>query len=316
MTYDPPVQPYAPPKAPYEPPPPQGIPAAGPPLPLDVGSMLSGAWNVFTRHWAPLCVGMLIVGLVVAVPFIVVYIGGMAVMIGASEAARAGGDPEAGAMIGIVFAGIMVAAMMLMFLVSPIFTARLMRMSMTAVRGGTPAVGDLFKGEMRYGSMLGLMFLQTFAIFLGYLLFIVPGVILAIGLHFSVFLVVDRRMGAVEAMKASWALTRGKKGEVFVVMMLFGLVASGCGLIPFVGHFIGYSLMMLGLSIAYMRLMGEAAPVLPPPPMPYYAPQPGYPAGPYGVQPPPPYGPPPQGPYGGGYGGGGYGGYPPPGAPR
>jgi uncharacterized membrane protein len=272
--------------------------------------VLSGAWNVFTRHWTPLCVGMLIMGAIFAVPILVVYVGGMAMAIAASESAGRGGDPDAGLAIALGLLGVVGALMLLVFLLSPIFTGRYLRMTMTAVRGGTPAVGDLFKGEMRYGSMLALVLLHTLLVSVGYMLLVVPGVILAIGLQFSAFFVVDRRMGAVEAMKASWQLTSGRKGQVFVVMLLMGLVAAGCGMIPFVGHFIGYSLMFLGLAIAYMRLTGEAAPVLPAPAIPYppYGPPPPYgapPPPPYGAPPPPPYGaPPPQGPYGGGYYGG------------
>lgn len=299
------MQPYAPPKAPYEPPPPPGPGPGGPPLSIEPTDVLSGAWNVFTRQWTPLCVGILIMGAILAVPILVVYIGGMAMAVAATETASRGGDPDAGIAIALGFVGVVGAVMMLVFLLSPIFTARYLRMVMTAVRGGTPAIGDLFKGEMRYGSMLALVVLHALVVGLGYMLLIVPGVILAIGLQFSAFFVVDRGMGAVEAMKASWELTKGRKGQVFVVVLLMGLVAAGAGMIPFVGHFIGYSIMFLGLAIAYMRLTGEAAPVLPAPAIPYppYGPPPPYgaPPPPYGA---PPYGgAPPQGPYGGGYGG-------------
>jgi uncharacterized membrane protein len=265
------VQPYAPPAAPYVPPAPPA-PGGGPPLDWEVTELLSGAWNVFTRHWAPLCVGMLIAGLIISVPLIVVYVAIMVMAITASEAANSG-NPDAAGTMALIMGGVALLAVLLVFLLSPIFTARLLRMSLTAVRGGTPQVGDLFKGEMRYGSMLALTLLQTFCIFLGYLLLIVPGVILALGLYFSVYFVVDRRMGATDAMKASWQATTGRKGQVFVLMLVLGLVAAGCGFIPFVGHFIGYSLMMLGISIAYGRLMGERVPVLPAPPPPAYPPQ-------------------------------------------
>jgi uncharacterized membrane protein len=236
--------------------------------------VLSGAWNVFTRHWAPLCVGLLVVGLIVGGPIMVFYFGVMFVAIAAGGQVH--GDPDAGAMIGLAVAAIVFAAVAVAVLVMPFFTARLLRMAMTAVRGGTPAIGDVFKGEMRYGSMLALTLLQMLCIGVGYLCFVVPGVILALGLYFSAYLVVDQRMGAVDAMKASWALTTGRKGEVFVVMLVFGLVSAGCGFIPFVGHFIGYSLMLLGTAIVYLRLMGEAVPVLPPAPVMYRAPAPGY----------------------------------------
>jgi hypothetical protein len=144
------------------------------------------------------------------------------------------------------------------------------------------------------------------------MLFIVPGVILALGLYFSAYLVIDQRMGAVDAMKASWKLTTGRKGEVFVVMLVFGLISAVSGMIPLVGHFIGYSIMLLGISIVYLRLMGEWAPVVPQRQVAYPA---QYGQQPYGQQPyaPPPYGQQPPGGYGGGYGppyGGGNG--PPP----
>lgn len=294
------MQPYAPPAAPYPGPEVTPGPTGRMPLTWEISEVLSGAWNVFTRHWAPLCVGMLIVGLIVGGPMMVLYIVMMVASVAAGEASASRGgapDPDAGLAIALGFAGVFVGFMLLILLLTPVFIARLMRMAMTAVRGGTPAIGDIFRGEMRYGSMLALSLLQGTLIFLGYLLFVVPGVILALGLYFSAFLVVDQRMGAVDAMKASWQLTNGKKGQVFVVMLVFGLVSAGCGFIPFVGHFIGYSLMLLGISIVYLRLMGEAVPFLPAPPMPHpYTQQPQY--GAYGgyAPPPPPYGQPPYGP--------------------
>jgi uncharacterized membrane protein len=262
----------------------------------------------------PLCVGMLLVGLIVGAPIMVLYFVGIGVVAGAGTAASEGEQGAAAIAIGAGI-GVFVAIMLVVHLVAPIFTARLLRMFLTAVRGGTPTVGDIFKGETRYGSMVALTFLQSTCIFLGYLLLIVPGVILAIGLYFSVYFVVDRRMGAVEAMKASWAATKGRKGQVFVLMLLLGLVSAGCGMIPFVGNFIGYSLMFLGISIAFLRLMGEPVPVLPAPPPPAYPAQ--WQQQPWGQQQQAGPQQPPAGfrpPYGGGYGpppGGGYG--PPPG---
>jgi len=321
------VQPYAPPQAPYANVPVTPGPTGRMPLDWDISQVLSGAWNVFQRNWAPLCVGILIIGLIVAVPMMVVYFGVMIVAIAGSEAASGGGDPD-GAVMGLAMLGSVFVMMVLVFLITPLFTGRLLRMGLTAVRGGTPAIGDIFKGEMRYGSMLALVVLQTMLIGIGYVFFIVPGVILAIGTYFAAFLVMDQRMGAVDAMKASWQLTTGRKGAVFGVMMVFALVSMGCGFIPFVGHFVGYSLMLLGISIVYLRLMGEPVPVVPVVapygpqagygPQAYgqapYAGQPAYGPQGYGQQPGaqgPVYGQPPVGPYGGYGGGGGYG--PPPG---
>jgi hypothetical protein len=273
-------------------------------LPWEIGEVLSGAWNVFQRHWAPLCVGILVVGMAIGVPILVVYLVGIFALVAATSG---GGGVDIGAPEVALLAAIAVPLAAVLFLVPPIFLGRLIRMAITALRGGTPEVGDLFRGETRYGPMLGLLFLQSMCVYLGYVLLIVPGVILGLGLHFSAHLVVDRRLGAIEAMKASWRLTTGRKGQIFVLGLVLGLVAAVCGFIPFVGHFIGYSLMLLALSIVYLRLMGEAAPALPPPVPPARAYASAW-------QPPPvasPYGPQGggnYGPYGGGQGPGpGYG---------
>jgi uncharacterized membrane protein len=308
------VQPYAPPAAPYPGPPATPGPTGQMPLRFEIGEVLSGAWEVFTRQWLPLCVGMLLVGLFVAVPVFALYM----VTVGAFMVATVGDAPEATIVLaaGAAMFGMTLAMMLLI----PLFMGRLLRMTLTAVRGSTPAVGDLFKGEMRYGSMLALMLLQTMVIGLGYLFFVVPGVILALGLHFSAFLVIDRRMGAVDAMKASWQLTSGRKGQVFGVVLVFGLISAACGFVPLAGNFVGSSLMMLGLSIVYLRLMGEWAPASMHAQLPYPGAYPGAPAGPYGdygrgpqqpYGPQPAYPPPPAGGYGG-YGPYGGGGGPPP----
>src|SRR5579872_5901073 len=82
-----PYAPYAPPGAPYPGPPSPPGPTGRAALPWEIGEVLSGAWNVFQRHWAPLCVGMLIVGLIVGGPIMVLYVVMMFASIAAGEAA-------------------------------------------------------------------------------------------------------------------------------------------------------------------------------------------------------------------------------------
>ena len=287
LTYHPMVQPYAPPTAPYGNVPSAPGPTGRMPLDWEIGQVISGALNVFQRNWTPLCVGILIVGMAVGLPLIFAYVGVLFVSIGAGAVAQ-NGAPDEGALVALAIVGVVLALVALVVLLMPIFMARLIRIAISAVRGNTPVVNDIFKGEMRYGAMLALLLLQSTLVGLGYMCFIVPGVILAIGTHFAAFLVVDQKMGAVDALKASWQLTKGRKGAVFGIVIVLSLVNMGAGLIPFVGHFIGYSLMMLGLAIVYLRLLGEPAPWLPPEASPYrgqaaYGPQ-GYPAPGYAPQ--------------------------------
>ncbi len=66
---------------------------------------------------------------------------------------------------------------------------------------------------------------------------IIPGIIFACKLAFTPYLVVDRKMGAVEAVKESWRMTGGHAWKVFFIGLLaipisiVGLLCLGVGII-------------------------------------------------------------------------------------
>lgn len=107
-----------------------------------------------------------------------------------------------------------------------------------AARGGTPDVGDLFaafRGDYWQAVLAGL--LMSVLVAIGTVLLIVPGIIAAVRLAWVPYLVVDERLAAVEAIKASWERTRGYGLTIFVLwliaipIVLVGLLALGVGVI-------------------------------------------------------------------------------------
>jgi len=54
----------------------------------------------------------------------------------------------------------------------------------------------------------------------GLILLIVPGIIFACKLAFVPYLVVDRKLGATDAISTSWRLTNGHAMEVFLIGLL------------------------------------------------------------------------------------------------
>jgi len=72
---------------------------------------------------------------------------------------------------------------------------------------------------------------------IGFVLFIIPGIIAGIGLEFYGYAIVDRKAGPIEALKQSWELTKGVRWELFVFGLLLiglnivGALALGIGLI-------------------------------------------------------------------------------------
>jgi hypothetical protein len=203
------------------------------------------------------------------------------------------------------------------------------RIYLSAARGRTANFADIFSGWDRFGHMLATQFLVGLIVIAGFICFIVPGIIAMLGLSFAQYFVVDRRMSPVEAIAASWEVTKGHKLSLFgfgflaIGVIFIGLLACCIGVMP------ASATLGVATAIIYTRLSGTmgdgggAFGGFSPPPAgagPGAEPPGGWgmggggygppPGGGYGLPPGGGYGPPP----GGGYGpppGGGYG--PPPG---
>jgi uncharacterized membrane protein len=84
---------------------------------------------------------------------------------------------------------------------------------------------------------LGASILLGLAIGIGFILLIVPGVIFALMFLFTTFIVIDRELGPIEAMKESHRITRGHKWPLlgFVIVLtlinLLGVLALVVGLL-------------------------------------------------------------------------------------
>ena len=305
--------PYAAPQAA-----PQLAPAAYPagggngPQPWEIGEVLGHAWNVFKPNWATLVFSQLLAGFLGGMP---TYIPGILVVTQAVEQ----NSTEYWVIYGICFAASMI--------VNTFFQVGLTKICLAAARQQSPQFGDLFSGGSRYFALLGSTFLVFLAGFLGYLVFIVPGVILFLGLSLSSYYVVDQNMGPIQGMRASWEATKGQKGQLFLFSLVAVLLFIGGCVACYIGMLVALPLVMVSFATIYLRLSGQwgsgGMAYGPPggyPPPGGYGPPPGGgfgppPGGGYG---PPPgggggYGPPPGG--GGGYGppAGGGGGYGPPG---
>ncbi|HSJ62303.1 MAG TPA: hypothetical protein VK922_00230 [Gemmatimonadaceae bacterium] len=76
----------------------------------------------------------------------------------------------------------------------------------------------------RFGSVLLAALMKGMLVILATLFFIVPGVIVWLGLFATPAVVVFERLGAVESLGRSWNLAKGLKGKIFGVMVLAYLV--------------------------------------------------------------------------------------------
>ncbi len=120
--------------------------------------------------------------------------------------------------------------------------------SLVAARSETPRIALLFSAFRNYWNAILANLLVVFIAVIGFVMLIIPGVFWLVKMSFVPYLVVDRKMEAVEAVKASWSMTRGYGWRIFgmgllaIPIALLGLMLFGVGIIV--------SLMWINLAFA------------------------------------------------------------------
>ena len=96
----------------------------------------------------------------------------------------------------------------------------------------------MFEAFRNYRNVVLATLLVSVIILVGSFLLIIPGIIFTCKLTFTPYLIVDRRMGVIEAVKESWRMTNGHAWTVFLIGLLaipisiVGLLCFVVGIIP------------------------------------------------------------------------------------
>jgi uncharacterized membrane protein len=103
--------------------------------------------------------------------------------------------------------------------------------------GQSPRIREMLDALPRFFPFLLAQIVYGLIVAAGMLLLIVPGIIWAIRFGFFSFFIVDRKLDPIEALRASWRLTRGHTLELFwfglliVGINILGAIALGIGLL-------------------------------------------------------------------------------------
>jgi len=109
--------------------------------------------------------------------------------------------------------------------------------NLRAARGEKIQVQNIFEAFNNYWNAVFANLLVATIIGFGFMLLIIPGIIFACKLAFVPYLVVDKKMDAVEAVKTSWQMTSGHTLLIFLMgfftifIILLGLISFGVGIV-------------------------------------------------------------------------------------
>jgi len=124
------------------------------------------------------------------------------------------------------------------FLIYPVFDFYVSYLFVQGVRRKEIDMKNILKGFDYYLNIILANLLMTALIGIAFIALIIPGIIVACRLAFVQYLVIDKQLGAIEAIEESWRMTRGYGWTIFgmAVVSFFiaiaGLLVLIVGIIP------------------------------------------------------------------------------------
>ncbi len=140
-------------------------------------------------------------------------------------------------------------------------------------RGETPEVNDIFKVTDNYMNVVLSGLVTTVIIGIGFMALLIPGIYFACRLVFVPYLVVERKMEVVPALRESWDISKGKAWTIFLMgltaipIALLGLLMCGVGIL-FSLVWIHAAFASLYVALTPGQTVAVSFPEVPEPPVP------------------------------------------------
>jgi len=215
---------------------------------VSIGEAFNYGWTKFTQN-----VGGIILGVLAYVVVIGIIVG---IFYGILIAGAAAADGRNGAGFGAFFgfSGLLLSGI-LMLLVT-FMQAGIIRASLEISYGRRIEFATFFQFT-DFGKVVVAALLVGVLTAVGTALCYVPGIVFAFFAQFTLFFVLDKGLGAVDALKASFSLVNKNLGTV-VLLYIGVLVAEFVGyLVCGIGIIVAYPVALLATTYVYRRLLNE-----------------------------------------------------------
>jgi phage FluMu protein Com len=212
------------------------------PQPVSVDAILSYAWRLWQMH----------LGLLVGVTVVIIAITwAISLPFGFVQAMlEQNREPEAAFAVGSI--GNIVSNLVQLFL--GIGQAQI---ALKLARRQPAAIADLFGGGPLFLPVLGASILGGIMFALGFLLLIIPGIILLLMFWPFYYLVVDQKTGVVESFSVASSVTQGNWGTAFLLWLVsVAVMILGCMALC-IGVIFAAPLVTMFWAIAYLMMSGQ-----------------------------------------------------------
>ncbi|MEO8904962.1 MAG: hypothetical protein ABI488_21180 [Polyangiaceae bacterium] len=219
--------------------------------PLDPVAAVAFGWNAVMKDFAAVAVPIVVALLVMVVPAAALNFT-WSLMVGILTTKL---DPTIATLLRV--AGQCVTQVLSLGSQAFIFGG-LIQFTLGVCRGQRPAFNVVFSGGRFFLPMLGGQLLYALALGVGFVMCMVPAGILACGFICYQPFIVDKGLGPIDALGASWRLTTGFKLNIFLYLLLsmavglLGVLALCVGAV-----LISWPVLAIANCYLYVKLIGE-----------------------------------------------------------
>jgi uncharacterized membrane protein len=159
---------------------------------------------------------------------------------------------------------------LVMLPLSALLVGGMHRAALKQLRGRQVEFSDLFSARDQYLPLLGAMLLIGLLVGIGSIVCVIPGFIVAALLFFTLPLIIDRKLGVLEAMRVSSEMTKPNLLMFTLFAFVVQLIASAGMYACYIGLLATLPLLFTMTAAAYRDCFGlQGAPALPPPAEPW-----------------------------------------------
>jgi zinc ribbon protein len=230
------------------------------------GEWIGEGWKMFTTQWKEWVTLSLSIFGAVLVPMMIFIIFVYVTLIATATTQVGSGASSEASPVGVFFIfGSYFLLMLVMLPLSAVLMGGMHKAALKQIRGGQIEFKDLFSARDRFLPILGALLLQGLLAAVGSFLCIIPGLIVAGLLFFTLPLIIDRKLGVIDAMKASVEMTKPNLLMFTIFAVVVQLIASVGQVACIVGLLATLPLMFTMTAAAYRDCFGvEGAALLPP----------------------------------------------------
>ncbi len=216
-------------------------------------------WNKFTKNAGPFVLAAL---LVLVVGGLISFLGQLLAAGIFDTSTTTTVDPNTGALQveggGGLFAGLLVNGVVSFIgqLVTTLLAAGLLKMAFDVVDGKQASLGTMLEGWDKV-QLLVAAILTSILTAIGLILCVLPGIAVLFFTAFTSAFVVDRKLGAVDAIKGSFDLVKNNLGAV-LVWILLAIVCTFVGaLVCLVGLLVAVPVVVISQAYTMRALHGQ-----------------------------------------------------------